>query len=405
MKKVQIKSGRKLGSTVGAIGCLFLLASCGDYKSIVEAPKVSLDPAYKLVTKKAGDDPEAKNQWALTKVDAATAWQAVGLGTRRMRVAILSSGVDYNHEDLQANLFLNQKENTGAEQLSAKPVDKKDSDGNDYIDDLLGWDVVEGDGFPYDNLGDGTAAAGIVGAVHNNGVGIKGIVGEVTIVPVRYIDSTGASSIERLIEALRYVNKLSPRPDVVLVQVANVNFASTQGFEATGLMTPGQALDQKEVLNEQLKKLETDDVPVIVSAGNRTSDIEKANSVIVELSKRKNVIIVTSTDENDNKPPAANFSPKYVLTSAPGVNILTTAPGNKYATAKGTFLAAAHVAGAVTLALAKYHGKISTGDLKKELVKGDGSSDVIPALTAYTLGSNRLNVGKFISSLLASRPE
>lgn len=397
MKKVQLL---KLSS----LGCFFLLASCGDMKNIVESPKVTVDPPRKDVAKAQGEDPLFEKQWALTKVDAKSAWAAVGSGTRRMQIAVLSSGVDYNHEDLQGNLYVNQKENTGAAQLSPKEVDKKDNDGNGFVDDIYGWDVVEGDGYPFDLLGDGTAAAGVLAATHNNGVGIKGILSEATVIPVRYIDSSGAASVDKLIEALRYVNAIESKPDLVLIQVANVKFAETAAVDAEGFFPPGmETLSQKDIFNAEISKLEKSDIPIVVSAGNRRSDIEKSKGVISELSKRKNVFIVTSTDENDQKPSAANFSAQYVVTAAPGVNVLTSAPGNKYEVKSGTFIAAAHVAGALTLALAKYHGKITTQELKTTLLKGNETSDVVAGLTEYTLGSNRLNVGKFITNLTGTR--
>lgn len=387
MKSVQNK--------LTAVGTLLLLASCGDMKNIVEAPKVTLDPPLQKLEQKQGEDPLVEKQWALKKVAAAEAWAVAGVGVKKMRVAILSSGIDYNHEDLVGNLDINEGENTGAGELKPKAIDKKDSDGNGYVDDLVGWDAVDNDGFPYDLQGDGTAAAGIIGATHNNGVGIKGLLAEVSIVPVRYIDSAGAASADKLIEALRYVNSLKKKVDVVLIQAANVDFSESSGFDAVGFLPEGASVSQKSTLNAELKKLETDDIPVIVNAGNRRATIEESKGVIKELSTKKNVILVTSVDQNDVKPEAANFSPRSVITSAPGVGILSTAPGNKYVEVKGTFIAAAHVAAAVTLAKANSN-RANTNDLKKLLLK-DG--DVVQGLSAQVLGSNRLNIAKLISGI------
>lgn len=386
MKKVQIK--------LSAVG-LLLLASCGDRKTILEAPKVTLDPPLQKVEQKQGEDPLADKQWALKKVAAAEAWGVGGKGLKKLRVAILSSGVDYNHEDLVGNIDLNEAENTGADELKPKAVDKKDSDGNGFVDDLVGWDAVDNDGFPYDSQGDGTAAAGIIGALHNNGVGIKGLLGEVSIVPVRYIDSAGAASVDKLIESLRYVNSLKKKVDVVLIQAANVDFSESSGFEATDFLPEGAVISQRSTLNAELKKLESEDIPVIVNSGNRRATIEETKGVIKELSTKKNVIMVTSVDQNDVKPEAANYSPRAVVTSAPGVGILTTAPGNQYAEAKGTFIAAAHVAAAVTLAKANSN-RANTSDLRKLLLK---EGDVVQGLNAQVLGSNRLNLAKLVTGI------
>ncbi len=404
MKTVQIEN---LIKKLGTVACLALVTSCGDMKNVLEAPKVSIDPPLAAVDPVAPEaaeappaaptDPLFDQQWALSekKLDVAKAWQAVGSGTKRLTVAIVSSGVDYNHEDLQGNLYINARENTGASELKAKATDKKDSDNNGYVDDLAGWDTVEGDGFPFDNTGDGTAAAGILGARHNNGLGIKGILSDVTIVPVRYIDAAGAASTERLIGALRYVNSLTPKVDLVLVQVANVKLESAEEGEG-GAALLGAAL------GAELAQLEKRDVPVVVSAGNRKDDVSKSAGVISIFTAKKNVFAITSVDENDVKPAAANYSPTSVLTAAPGVNVLSTAPGSKYAPSKGTLIAAAHVTGAIGLVLSKYYGQISTDDLRKALVD-DKKSDVVPSLTNETLGSNRLNIGKLVSQLVAEK--
>ncbi|MEZ4814184.1 MAG: S8 family serine peptidase [Bdellovibrionota bacterium] len=405
MKTVQKKYN------LGALGCLLLLASCGDMKTIVEAPKVTLDPPLKELevaddaaadaaapAANPGGDPLAEKQWALKQVGAPEAWAVGGVGVRRMRVAILSSGVDYNHEDLQGNIAINDAENTGSDQLKPQPIDKKDSDGNGYVDDLVGWDTVDNDGFPYDIQGDGTAAAGVIGAIHNNGLGIKGILGEVSIVPVRYIDSTGATSVDKLIEALRYVNSLKKKVDVVLIQVANVDFTQSEGVDTGGFFPEGMGsgLSQKSTLDAELKKLEAEDIPVIVNSGNRRTDIERSKGVINSLVTKSNVFAVTSVDDQDVKPEAANFSPRTVITAAPGVGILTTAPGSKYAEAKGTFIAAAHVAAAITLAKA-HSNRATTKDLRSLLLT---KGDIVQGLSAQVLGSNRLNVGKLVSGIM-----
>lgn len=385
-------------NNIYAIGCLLLLSSCGDMKTVVEYPKVTIDPPITKVEAKEGADPLVEQQWALKKVAAPEAWAAGGVGVRRMRVAIISSGVDYNHEDLQANIAFNDAENTGGDQLKPKPTDKKDSDGNGYVDDLVGWDTIDNDGFPFDLLGDGTAAAGVVGALHNNGVGVKGVLGEVSIVPVRYIDSAGGSSVDKLIEALRYVNSLKKKVDVVLLQVANVDFTENSGFNADEFFASEvvASLSQEQTLAKELSKLEADDIPVIANAGNRRTTVEESKGVLKALATKKNVILVTSVDDKDVKPEIANFSPKTVVTAAPGVNILSTAPGNQYSTeAKGSFIAAAHVAAAVTLA--KTHSnRIKTEDLRKLLLK---SGDDVPNLSSQVLGSNRLNVANLVTSV------
>ncbi len=136
------------------------------------------------------------------------------------------------------------------------------------------------------------------------------------------------------------------------------------------------------------------------SAGNRGSEVGSLKGVIQEFSKQQNVLVVTSVDAEDKKVKTANFSIRQVHIAAPGEKVLTTLPGNKYGEAKGTFLAAAHVAAAVTLALVSNHGKISTAKLKEVLLSPAGSHK-LPQLEDVTMGSSRLNVARFIEALKA----
>lgn len=391
MKRVQsMKKNLILSSVV-------LLASCSDVRNVVEAPRVNIDPQYVKAPKVEGVDLLATNQWARKNIHADEATAIAGVGTRRLRVAIVSSGVDYNHPDLQDNIYLNSGENSGSQELRDVALDKKDSDKNGYVDDLLGWDVIDQDGLPNDTLGDGTAAAGVIGALHNNNLGIKGILGEVTIIPVRYIDSTGTGSTERLISAFQYLSKVEPKPDVILVQAANVDFSSTQAVDPDSGGS-SFSFSERDQLKAELSKWAALDTPVIVSAGNRGSEVSSVKGVIQEFSKQPNVIVVTSVDQNDSKVKTANYSVQKVHITAPGDKVLSTLPGGTYGEAKGTFIAAAHVAGAVTLALVSNHGKISTSKLKEVLLSPNGS-DKLPQLDEVSMGSSRLNVARFIEAL------
>jgi hypothetical protein len=377
------------------------LISCSEFKTVVKAPKVNIDPPLKEIpAQAAGEDPLAGEQWNFgeNKTNMAKAWEISQGGSRRVRIGVLSSGVDYNHEDLRANLWVNAKENAALGEVQKVPVDMKDNDGNGYIDDTLGWDVIDSDGFPFDTLGDGTSAAGVLAATHANSVGIKGMLQQATVIPVRYIDSTGTTSVAKLTEGLRYLRSMTDsKPDVVLVQMANIDFKKARGgdFEAMEGMA---MLSEQGRLKEELDLWKAAGTPIVVSAGNRASDVASVKSVINEFSNYPNVIVVTNVDKDDQKPFTSNYGIKHVHTAAPGVDITTTLPFNQYGKVKGSFIAATHVAGALALAISSHHGKLQVGDYVRALISGPGS-DPVDGLANITIGGNRLNVAKFLASL------
>lgn len=105
-------------------------------------------------------------------INVAEAWKLTG-GDPRVIVAIVDGGVKYNHPDLAANMFVNEKELNGTPGV--------DDDGNGYVDDIYGYNFVADSGtIDYDSKNDGghgTHVAGTVAAVNNNGVGVCGIAG------------------------------------------------------------------------------------------------------------------------------------------------------------------------------------------------------------------------------------
>lgn len=372
-------------------GFLLSIAGCfGSCKTVIEEPSRFLDPplsALNTEARKSSQDALQAEQWSINKLNLDEAWTKQS-GSRRVKVAVLGTGVDYNHEDLRSNVLVNLAEAEGVAPGSQNLADKVDSDKNGYVDDIVGYDFVENDGFPYDRSGPGTAAAGIIGAVHNNGVGIKGINAEVSLVPVRYIDANGQAIFPNLIKALKYARTL--QADVIYLHLANLFFTANQ-----------ESVRSAEVsaLNDALDGLEAADVPVIVNAGNTGANVAAlAGSVTIEVAKHRNVFLVTSVDKDDHRPFIANYGMQTVHTSAPGINVMTTLPGHQYGLQSGTYLAAANVAGAVSLTISRHFGKYTTRQIFQALLSSDGS-DPLENLELETIGGNRLNVGKLLNTL------
>jgi subtilisin family serine protease len=371
----------------------FALLGCEpNQKQVSLSAERTLKPApvsLEALRGKLGEDPLFSHQWNMDKIDTPAVWEKEkGRGVRRVTVAVVGTGVDYNHPDLASNIYRSVKE-FEAGRASGK-VDLRtglDNDQNGYVDDLLGYDFIDEDGFPYDLVGSGTAMAGVVGAVHGNGAGVRGVTSKVTLLPVRYIDSDGVATLPDLIKALEYVVKA--KPDVVLLHAANISLSS-QSKELSRI--------EERAVAKVIGALDAQNVPLVVGAGNSGMNLNNENHLIRTLSRFRNVLVVTSVDENDRRPFIANYGMSAVHTAAPGENVMTTLPGGQYGLASGTHIAAAHVAGAMALAISKHYGRYSTGELFRLLLSERGS-DPLSGMEFETRSGNRLNIQKFISVL------
>src|SRR5262249_24208374 len=114
-------------------------------------------------------------------IDAPEAWDTA-TGTGRVTVAVIESGIDYNHPDLAANIWTNPGE---------IPGNGIDDDHNGYVDDVHGYDFVNNDGDPMDDNSHGTHVAGTIGAIGNNGVGVAGVDWNVRLMALKFLDATG----------------------------------------------------------------------------------------------------------------------------------------------------------------------------------------------------------------------
>ncbi len=143
------------------------------------------------------------NQWYLDTIEAQQAWETTQ-GNAGVIVAVLDSGVDIDHEDLMANIYWNPGEIAG---------DLIDNDGNGFVDDVNGWDFYSNDanarpeitGEPTDiGVHHGTVIAGLIGAKGNNNRGVAGVNWNVSILPVRVLNTEGDGTFETIISGIDY---------------------------------------------------------------------------------------------------------------------------------------------------------------------------------------------------------
>ncbi len=232
-------------------------------------------------------------------------WREGIVGNQKTIVAIIDSGLDYHHPDLQKNLFT-------------------DKEGNH------GWNFVNNTPDANDDDGHGTHCAGIIGAEANNHFGIAGINWNVSILPLKFLDAQGFGDTKNAILAIEYARKMGAK-------VINASWG-------------GQPFSQ--ALYDAIKAAGDDKILFVTSAGNKGTDNDKTPFYPGSYDL-PNIISVAATDEKDQIAAGSNFGAKSVHISAPGENILSTYVQDGFETLSGTSMAAPHIAGVAALLLSK----------------------------------------------------
>lgn len=263
--------------------------------------------------------------WGLKEIGCPDAWDlAKGEG---VVVAVIDTGVDYNHIDLANNVWTNPGE---------IPGNGIDDDGNGYIDDIHGWDFANSDSDPLDDFGHGTHCSGTIAAIGNNTIGVIGVAPHAKIMPVKFLNSSGHGSSALGAEAIYYA----------ALNGAQVLSNSWGADGVTSDPTLEAAIDYACSLG----------CVVVASAGNDNTDVATQSPANYE-----KVITVASTDYEGKKAPSSNYG-SGVDISAPGVDILSLRAsdtdmygdgshtiGTDYMIASGTSMACPHVSGVLAL--------------------------------------------------------
>jgi subtilisin family serine protease len=316
------------------------------------------------------NDPLFPLLWGLSSgndrdIDAVEAW-TLTTGSAGVTVAVVDTGVAYDHPDLRSNMWTNQREAPNG----------LDDDGNGFVDDVHGWDFAADDPVPLDEHGHGTAVAGTIGARGGDGRGTVGVAWSVKLMPLRTGDASGTMTDEDIIRGFRYAAANGAR-------VVNGSFGGA-GFSAP--------------LRDAIAA--HPDVLFVFSAGNGGADGHGDDLRVVPeypcSFSLPNVVCVTAAVEgSDSLAPFANFDPVGVHVAAPGAGIVSTFPGGAHMRGDGTSVAAAHVAGVAALLLARAPS-LSAADLRRILLE---SVDVVPALAGKVATAGRVNAFAAVRSL------
>ncbi len=294
-------------------------------------------------------------------INAPEAWDVeTGQG---IVIAVIDTGVDYNHPDLSSNIWRNPGEvaNNGV-----------DDDGNGFIDDIIGWNFRDNNSDPIDLNNHGTHVAGIIGATGNNGVGVSGVNWNVKIMPLRFMDASGSGTTSAAINALEYA-------------VAN-------GARVSNNSWGGNSFSQ--ALFDAVSAANAAGHMFIAAAGNETAN----NDVTFHYPSSfnlNNVISVAASGNTDNLAGFSNFGATTVDLVAPGVAILSTVPGAGYQAFNGTSMATPFVVGVVGLVLSQ-NPNLTVSDIRNAILS---TVDPRRAFSGMVVTGGRLNAFNAVRSV------
>ena len=273
-------------------------------------------------------DPSLSSQWGLPKIQAPLAWD-IGTGTGSVIIAIVDTGVNYNHEDLNGKV-------------------------------IKGWDY-QGDSNPMDDNGHGTHVAGIASASTNNGVGVAGVAWNCKILAVKVLDGGGNGNDVNCSLGIRYAANNGAR--VINMSFGGPNYSST--------------------LNDACSYAYSKGCLLVAAAGN------DGTSVKFYPAAYDSVLSVGATNDSDTRATFSNYG-DWVDVSAPGDNILSTY-NNAYAYGSGTSQSAPFVSGLAGLLYSLYpywpnYYAAETIKVSAEAIGNQGIGGRINAYKALTFG-------------------
>lgn len=334
----------------------------------------SVQPNFIYRIQATTNDPRLGDLYGMNRIQAPSAWDRT-TGTPSVVVAVIDLGVDYNHEDLSANMWRNPGE-TGIDSLGRnKATNLIDDDGNGYIDDLHGIDTINDDSDPMDDGGHGTHVAGTIGGVGNNGRGVVGVNWSVGIMAIKSHDIAGNGTSASVIEAYQYAAMMRQRG--INVRVTNSSW---------GGAPEAPAFDQ--ALKDAIDLAGNAGILNVCAAGNGNNDNDTIPFYPASYDS-PSIIAVAASDQNDNPAGFSNFGANSVDIAAPGVGIVSTLRGD-YGSLSGTSMATPHVSGAAALLCAE-NTYLTRTHLKSLLMS---NADPLPQSwsTKPIASSGRLNV-------------
>jgi subtilisin family serine protease len=368
-------------------------------------------------------------QWGGTPgadIHAEEAW-AVTTGSMATTVAVIDTGIDYDHPDLYDNIWINQAEipltrrrnlvdvdgdglitfrdlndrrNQGPGKITDVNHDGRidaadilapmvvDAFGNDtgrggwahgsiqdgdvlHPDDLVGWNFVNNTNNPFDDNGHGTHVSGTIGAMGNSGTGVAGVNWYVQLMPLKFLDASGNGLDSNAVAALNYA-------------VRHGALISNNSWVGSAPYPP---------LADAILAARAAGHIFVAAAGNTGTD----NDALPDYPAAyhfDNVVTVGASDRNDRLASFSNYGPTTVDLAAPGTDIYSTTPNNTYSWYNGTSMATPHVTGVIALV----HGLHPDWNYREVINQVLRTADRLPGLQGKVITGGRLDAAAAVGS-------
>jgi thermitase len=266
-------------------------------------------------------------------IDAPEAWD-ISTGNSKIVLAVVDTGVDWNHQELEGKV-------------------------------ILGYDFAYDDPYPDDVYGHGTHVSGIAAANGNEGIGIAGVCWKCQILAVKVLTDDGWGYWDWVAEGISYATWNGAK-------VINLSLGGSEG---------------SEVLHDAIIDAYNAGVTVVAAAGGGYGP------PVGYPAKYPEVIAISATDPNDQLAWFSSYGPEIDI-AAPGVDILSSLPGNDYAWWSGTSMATPHVVGAIGECLS-LNPNLSPTEIY-DLVT-TSADDLPPVGWDDYFGGGRLNLAKLLA--------
>ena len=326
-----------------------------------------VEPNYRLRLfnapgERTPNDFEFGAQWALRNtgqqsgqpgndIRATDAW-AVVCEAPQVPVAVIDTGIDYYHPDLEANVWVNPGE---------IPGNGLDDDGNGYIDDVHGYDFVSQDSDPMDDHSHGSHVAGIIGAVGDNRIGVAGVCWQVPLMAIKAFDDKGEATVAGVVEAIRYAVDNGAR-------ILNASWGQT---------------DRSRTLHDAIAEAWDAGLLIVAAAGNERSDVAPFPAAF------EPAVTVAALNPKGGRAMFSNYG-AFVDLAAPGEAVLSPTPNARYDLFSGTSMAAPHVSGVAALIWAR-HAEFTNSEIADIL-----RNSVEEISTDRYIGTGRLHAGNAV---------
>ena len=290
----------------------FTSATQNETASVIESLRqdplvIYAEPDYRLDLVQVPNDPDFSQLWGMTRIQAPQAWD-IQTGSHDVVVAVIDTGVKYNHADLTNNIL-------------------RDTNGN-----VVGYNFADSTSDPMDLNGHGTHCSGTIGGQGNNSIGVAGVNWNVKIMPLKFLGEEGGSTTDA---------------------IKAIDFAIAKNADIMSNSWGGGGFS--EALKQAIERAQAAGILFVVAAGNDGKNNDTTPTYPANYSL-PNMIVVASTAWDGSKETLSSFSNygKTVDLAAPGSSIYSTWNDGAYKSISGTSMATPHVAGVAALIKAQH---------------------------------------------------